>query len=51
VWENNLSREGEEVGDASYLISPEQARERLAPLLAQSPLDEIVEGLKLFADD
>ena len=51
VWENNLSREVHEVGDASYLISPEQARERLAPLLAQSPLDDIVEGLKLFADD
>lgn len=34
--------------DASALISPAEARTRLAPLLAQSPLSEIERGLQLF---
>ncbi|MBB4917215.1 hypothetical protein [Streptosporangium saharense] len=35
--------------DASALVSPARARELLAPLLEQSPLKEIEEGLALFA--
>ncbi|MFD2473512.1 hypothetical protein [Amycolatopsis silviterrae] len=34
--------------DASALTTPEQARTILAPCLAESPLSEIEEGLKLF---
>ncbi|WP_406635216.1 hypothetical protein [Amycolatopsis sp. WGS_07] len=34
--------------DASALTTPEQARTILAPYLAESPLSEIEEGLKLF---
>lgn len=47
VYENFLSREVREV-DAIHLISPEQARELLTPLIDETPLDEIVEGLALF---
>ncbi|MFB9923136.1 hypothetical protein ACFORO_05710 [Amycolatopsis halotolerans] len=36
--------------DASALTTPEQARAILAPYLAESPLSEIEEGLKLFKD-
>ncbi|WP_433260916.1 hypothetical protein ACQPZF_25435 [Actinosynnema sp. CS-041913] len=34
----------------SALLSPAEAREALAPYLAQSPLSEIEEGLRLFQD-
>lgn len=48
VYEDTASRSVTEV-DGSLFITPEQAREALAPLLAQSPEDELVEGLKLFS--
>lgn len=37
--------------DESSLISGPEARELLAPLLAESPVEEIFEGLKLFANN
>ncbi len=36
--------------DAAALISPAEARVRLAPYLEASPLSEIEQGLKLFTD-
>lgn len=47
VYEDVRSRKVEEVPD-SAITTPARARELLAPLLAQTPLETIVEGLKLF---
>ncbi len=50
IYEDSESWVVEEV-DASALTSPAEARRILAPFLEQSPLSEIEDGLKLFADD
>ncbi|MFI9450807.1 hypothetical protein [Amycolatopsis sp. NPDC052450] len=47
IYEDSDSWRVDEV-EASALITPEQARSILAPYLAESPLSEIEEGLKLF---
>ena len=47
VYEDSASRTVTEV-DCSAFTTPEQAREILAPYLADSPLDELVAGLQLF---
>jgi hypothetical protein len=48
VYEDHNSREVVEVPHDTFVTS-ERARELLAPLVDQTPLSEIVEGLKLFA--
>ncbi|WP_033295850.1 hypothetical protein [Amycolatopsis jejuensis] len=47
VYDDTGSWQVDEV-DASALLTPAQARDALAPFLAQSPLSEIEEGLRLF---
>lgn len=48
VYEDISSRQISEV-DASAITTPAQAREILAPYLAETPLEEIVDGLSLFS--
>jgi hypothetical protein len=50
VYEDVNSRTVTEV-DASAVTTPARARELLAPYLADSPLEEIAQSLRLFADD
>jgi hypothetical protein len=50
VYEDANSRTVTEV-DASAITTPSMARELLAPYLADSPLEEVTQGLRLFADD
>lgn len=47
IYEDAGSWRIDEVDESDW-ISPAKARELLAPLLAQSPLSEIEEGLRLF---
>jgi hypothetical protein len=47
VYEDHNTRSIVEV-PSDALVSPAQARERLAPLVDETPLSEIVEGVKLF---
>ncbi|MEU5696165.1 hypothetical protein [Actinosynnema sp. NPDC020468] len=49
IYDDSGSWQVDEV-PRSAMLSPAQAREALAPLLAQSPLAEIEEGLRLFRD-
>ncbi|WP_033378281.1 hypothetical protein [Corynebacterium lubricantis] len=47
VYEDLSSRKVEEV-PASAITTPAQSREKTAPLIDQTPLEEIIAGLKLF---
>lgn len=50
IYGDPYSRQVYEVPPSS-ITSPERAAEILAPLVDETPLSEIVEGLKLFAED